>query len=48
MCIRDRHGIGIAKKKWFEDALNQEAIDLHKRLKDVLDPKSVLNPGKFL
>ena len=46
--VSGEHGIGIAKKKWFEEALNQEAIDLHKRLKGVLDPKSVLNPGKFL
>ena len=46
--LSGEHGIGIAKKKWFEEALNQGAIDLHKRLKDVLDPKSVLNPGKFL
>ena len=46
--VSGEHGIGIAKKKWFEEALNQEAIELHKRLKDVLDPKSVLNPGKFL
>ena len=46
--VSGEHGIGIAKKKWFEEALNQEAIELHKSLKDVLDPKSVLNPGKFL
>ena len=46
--VSGEHGIGIAKKKWFEEALNQEAMDLHKRLKGVLDPKSVLNPGKFL
>ena len=46
--VSGEHGIGIAKKKWFEEALNQGAIDLHKRLKDVLDPKYVLNPGKFL
>ncbi len=46
--ITGEHGIGIAKKRWFEDAVHPGALDLHNRLKGVLDPGGVLNPGKFL
>ena len=46
--VSGEHGIGIAKKRWFEDALDDGALDLHRRLKSALDPKSNLNPGKFV
>lgn len=46
--ISGEHGIGVAKKRWFEDALDAGAIDLHHRLKQALDPAGILNPGKFL
>jgi glycolate oxidase len=46
--VSGEHGIGIAKKRWFEDALDEGSLDLHKRLKSVLDPESNLNPGKFV
>ena len=46
--VSGEHGIGIAKKRWFEDALDDGALDLHKRLKSALDPESNLNPGKFI
>ena len=46
--VSGEHGIGIAKKRWFKDALDDGALDLHKRLKLALDPESNLNPGKFI
>ena len=46
--VSGEHGIGIAKKRWFEDALDQGSLDLHRRLKSALDPKLNLNPGKFV
>ena len=46
--ISGEHGIGIAKKRWFEEALHPGAFELHRRLKDALDPDGVLNPGKFV
>lgn len=46
--ISGEHGIGIAKKRWFEEALDPGALDLHRRLKTVLDPDGILNPGKFV
>ena len=46
--VSGEHGIGIAKKRWFKDALDDGALDLHKRLKSALDTESNLNPGKFI
>ncbi|MFT5409766.1 MAG: glycolate oxidase, partial [Verrucomicrobiales bacterium] len=46
--ISGEHGIGVAKKRWFADAIDAGALDLHHRLKGALDPKGILNPGKFL
>lgn len=46
--ISGEHGIGIAKKRWFDGAIDSGALDLHRRLKAALDPKDILNPGKFV
>jgi glycolate oxidase len=46
--ISGEHGIGIAKKRWFGDAIDSGALDLHRRLKAALDPDGILNPGKFV
>lgn len=46
--VSGEHGIGIAKKRWFEEALHPGALDLHRRLKAALDPEGGLNPGKFV
>lgn len=46
--ITGEHGIGLAKKRWWPRATSDVARDLHQRLKQVLDPDGILNPGKFL
>jgi len=46
--ITGEHGIGLAKKKWWPDATSEVARDVHGKLKRVLDPDDILNPGKFL
>ena len=46
--VSGEHGIGIAKKRWFEGALDDGSLDLHRRLKSALDRESNLNPGKFV
>jgi glycolate oxidase len=46
--ITGEHGIGLAKKPWWNQALTAETRELHKRLKSALDPKGLLNPGKFV
>ena len=46
--ITGEHGIGIAKSRWFGDALDPGTLTTHHRLKAALDPNGTLNPGKFL
>ena len=46
--ITGEHGIGIAKKRWWPDATSEVMRELHRKLKQALDPKGILNPGKFL
>src|SRR5690606_17595769 len=46
--VTGEHGIGLAKKPWWNIAAGKSVRDLHKRVKDALDPKGILNPGKFL
>jgi glycolate oxidase len=46
--ITGEHGIGLAKKKWWPLATTPEVRALHSCVKNALDPKGILNPGKFL
>jgi glycolate oxidase len=46
--ITGEHGIGLAKKRWWPEATSPVVRDLHRRLKQILDPDGILNPGKFL
>jgi glycolate oxidase len=46
--ITGEHGIGIAKKPWWPAATTPAVRDLHRAIKQALDPKGLLNPGKFL
>ena len=46
--ITGEHGIGLAKKRWWPEATSQAVRDVHRGLKQILDPNGILNPGKFL
>ena len=46
--ISGEHGIGLAKKRWFPLAVSPAARKLHRTIKHALDPKGILNPGKFV
>jgi len=46
--ITGEHGIGLAKKRWWPQAVSRESIALHQTIKRALDPAGILNPGKFL
>jgi glycolate oxidase subunit GlcD len=46
--ITGEHGVGLAKKRWWKQAVDTGADDLHRRIKRALDPEDLLNPGKFL
>lgn len=44
--VTGEHGIGIARKKYLK-LQNPEAYKIMKRIKDVLDPGNLMNPGKI-
>lgn len=46
--ITGEHGVGLAKKRWFRDAVSPVSVQVHRDLKAALDPKGILNPGKFI
>jgi len=46
--ITGEHGIGIAKQRWWPAATTQVSREVHAALKKALDPKGILNPGKFV
>ncbi len=46
--ITGEHGIGLAKKRWWPEATSDVSRELHRAIKDALDPAGILNPGKFL
>jgi len=46
--ITGEHGIGLAKMNWWPDATTPEVRALHQRVKAALDPRGILNPGKFV
>ena len=46
--ITGEHGIGLAKKPWWSQAVDKVGRDTHTALKAALDPTGILNPGKFV
>jgi glycolate oxidase subunit GlcD len=46
--ITGEHGIGLAKKTWWPMAVSPQTLQLHRALKRALDPRRILNPGKFI
>ncbi|MGQ9801253.1 MAG: FAD-binding oxidoreductase [Candidatus Saccharicenans sp.] len=45
--ISGEHGIGLYKKKYLPLSLEPAQIELMKKIKQALDPQSLLNPGKI-
>jgi glycolate oxidase subunit GlcD len=46
--ISGEHGIGLAKQRWWPQAVSPAALELHRTVKHALDPQGILNPGKFV
>ncbi|MBX3745535.1 MAG: FAD-binding protein [Verrucomicrobiae bacterium] len=46
--ITGEHGIGLAKKPWWTQAVSPGSRRLHALVKGAFDPKGILNPGKFV
>lgn len=44
--VTGEHGVGLGKRKYMR-AEHGDAIDVMQTLKDALDPKGILNPGKM-
>ncbi len=46
--ITAEHGVGLSKIRFLDLALDAVQIEMMKKIKQVFDPKSILNPGKVL
>ena len=46
--ITGEHGVGIAKQRWWPQAVSEVSRDVHSAIKYALDPAGILNPDKFV
>ena len=46
--ISGEHGIGWVQKSFMDLAFSEETIDLMRGIKNVFDPRGILNPGKVI
>ncbi|BDQ36790.1 FAD-binding protein [Pseudodesulfovibrio nedwellii] len=46
--LSGEHGIGLAKAKYLEQETSRGTLEYARRMKSVLDPKGILNPGKIV
>ncbi len=45
--LSGEHGIGLEKQRFLKEAMDPVALDLMKKIKGILDPNNILNPGKI-
>ena len=45
--LSGEHGIGLEKQRFLKKAMDPTAIEIMKKMKFLLDPKGILNPGKI-
>ncbi len=45
--LSGEHGVGLTKAPYIDLELNPVAIEVMKKIKKVLDPNQILNPGKI-
>ncbi len=46
--VSAEHGIGLDKRRYLKDSRSPEVISVMQLLKQTMDPKGILNPGKVL
>jgi glycolate oxidase len=44
--LTGEHGVGLLKRRWLELELGPDVMDVHRSIKNALDPTGILNPGK--
>jgi len=45
--LSGEHGIGLEKQRFLKKAMDPAAIEIMKKIKKILDPNNILNPGKI-
>jgi len=45
--ISGEHGVGLAKVPFFKEEAGEVVIDLMRKIKKVIDPNNIMNPGKM-
>ncbi|MFC1986250.1 FAD-binding oxidoreductase [Chloroflexota bacterium] len=45
--LSGEHGIGLEKRHFLKEAMDPVAIEIMKKIKGILDPNNILNPGKI-
>ncbi len=45
--LSGEHGIGLEKQRFLKKAMDPVAIEIMKKIKGILDPNHILNPGKI-
>lgn len=46
--LSGEHGIGVAKKKFLNRQIDERTLNLMREIKEIFDPKGIVNPGSFL
>jgi FAD/FMN-containing dehydrogenase len=46
--ISAEHGVGLAKNRFLKYSRNEQEIELMRKIKEVFDPKGIMNPYKVL
>ena len=46
--LSGEHGIGFVQKDYMDIVFSEKALELQKGIKNLFDPKAILNPGKIL
>lgn len=44
--LTGEHGVGLLKRRWLDQELGPDLLDVHHDIKRALDPHGILNPGK--